>query len=425
LVDVVNATSSGVLGLTMGCAQCHSHKFDPISLRDYYRFQGFFAKGQLLNLTLKQPDLWRQYEAAKKKDPKAPKPQTVGFYSPLSPTPVEVLPMEAVFPLPYQPDVLRRTEARLLVRGDLKSAGPAVGAGWPAVFGPPPDAEQLGRAPRTALVDWLVDRRNPLTARVWANRIWHYHFGRGLVERPGDFGLRGPRPSHPELLDWLADELVASGWSTKHLHRLIVLSSTYRQSSTFDPAGGTVDPDNRWLWRWQPRRLEAEVLRDAALAASGELDLAQGGPSIAKDQEVQNVRRSLYQRQDRNDFPQIQVFFDGPPASESCAQRPVSTVPLQPLFMLNNQFMVARAKALAARVAREAGADRQQQVVVAYRLALARGPDEQERAASEKFLGGATSLPPSPTVAQPLAVSPKLIHFCHALLNLNEFFYVE
>jgi hypothetical protein len=384
LIDITNATGSAIMGLTMGCCQCHNHKFDPISQRDYYRLQGFFVKGQILNVALKDPDLWSQWKALG--DEKAPKPQTVAFYSPLSPTPAEVLKMEAVFPLPYLPEELRRTEGVLHIRGELDSPGPVVGTGWPAIFGAPPDNEKLKKAPRSALVDWLVDPKNPLTSRVWANRIWKYHFGRGIVDPPSDFGLRGSSPTHPELLDWLAGELMRSGWSTKHLHRRIVLSSTYRQTSARNANSAKLDPDNLALWRWQPRRLEAEVLRDSVLAATGELKLDLGGPSIPKAQDGKTLRRSLYLFQDRNDLPDMQAQFDAPNGTDSCPVRPTSTVPLQPLYLLNNSYMVDRARAMAEHIHRQAGRDCAKQIELAFRMALSRSPEPDELSLASNYL---------------------------------------
>jgi hypothetical protein len=384
LIDITNATGSAIMGLTMGCCQCHNHKFDPISQRDYYRLQGFFVKGQLLNVALKDPQLWDEWKALN--DEKTPKPQTVGYYSPLSPTPVEILKMEAVFPLPYLPEELRRTEGVLHIRGELDSPGPVVGTGWPAIFGPPTDEEKLKKTPRTALVDWLVDAKNPLTSRVWANRIWKYHFGRGIVDPPSDFGLRGSPPSNPALLEWLAGELMRSGWSTKHLHRQILLSSTYRQSATHNADSANTDPDNLTWWRWQPRRLEAETLRDAVLAATGELKRNVGGPSIPKKDDGNTLRRSLYLFQDRNDLPDMQSQFDAPNGTDSCPVRPTSTVPLQPLYMLNNSYMVDRARAMAERVASAAGADPARQIELAFRMALSRSPEPDELSIARNYL---------------------------------------
>ena len=504
LVDVVNATGAALLGLTLKCAQCHSHKFDPISQRDYYRLLGFFAKGQPNNLVLKGRALWKEFNAQKppevdalfelrqvlfekgrqgfiadakksmspemlaalevpdgdrtpaeyelarqadllfqatpggyeryipaddkklygetkrkleqlRKKMKVSTPQVWGFYSPAtSPTHVDVLPMKAFYPLPYEPEALRRAVPYLLIRGDVHRRGPKLTPGWPAVLGPTPDGI-AGKRPRTALADWLTHRDNPLVARVWVNRVWHYHFGRGIVATPGDFGVKGARPTHLGLLDWLAAELMENGWSTKHVHRLIVNSATYRQSSRGRAPGGKVDPENRFFRRWRPRRLEAETIRDSALAVAGELDRRAGGAFVPQDQAAGSVRRSLYLMQKRDSFPAFQTMFDGPLANESCARRNVSTVALQPLFMLNNPFMVKRARALAGRVTERTAGDLCAQVGQAFELALGRPPGTDEREAGEAFLreapaGGARA---------------RLVHFCHALLNVNEFVYIE
>jgi hypothetical protein len=396
-LDITNATASSLLGLTLGCAQCHNHKFDPITQRDYYRFQAFFAKSQLLNLHLKDPVLWKEYEAA---NPKPAKPQTFGFYSPLSPNNVEAEPLRAVFVLPYNPDELKKSEAHILVRGDIHKLGPAVSPSWPAVFGSEP-SEGVVKTPRTVLADWLTSEKNPLVARVYVNRIWQYHFGRGIVATPGDFGVKGSAPSHPELLDYLASELLRHK-STKQLHKLILLSATYRQSSRGDEAGGRTflsansaekDPENIYLTRFKPHRLESESIRDAILATSGELDAAMGGAPIARAAEAQHPRRSLYLTLDRNDFPDMHTFFDGPSTSESCPRRQTSTIPLQPLYMLNDNWILDRARAFADRILSTAGNDPNKQLMTAFRLAFARDPDEKEKRLALAFLGTATSQP--------------------------------
>jgi hypothetical protein len=388
-IDITNATASSLLGLTLGCAQCHNHKFDPITQKDYYRFQGFFAKGQLLNLHLKNPQLWKEYEAA---NPKPPKPQTFGFYSPLSPNNVEAEPLKAVFVLPYKPDELKKSDAHILVRGDIHKSGPIVSPSWPSVFKSEPAPDKITTSPRTALADWLVDPQNPLTARVYVNRIWHYHFGRGIVSTPGDFGLKGSPPSHPELLDYLASELLRHK-STKQLHRLILLSATYRQSSRGDATSSEKDPENIYLTRFKPRRLEAESIRDAILAASGELDIQMGGPPVPRAAEANHPRRSLYLTLDRNDFPDMHTFFDGPATTESCARRQTSTIPLQPLYLLNDNWMLDRARGLADRILTSAGTDTDKQIMLAFRLAFARDPDEKEKRLAQKFLASSTNEP--------------------------------
>jgi hypothetical protein len=508
LVDVVNATGSAFLGLTLNCAQCHRHKFDPLTAKDYYRLLGFFVKGQPGNLALKDPSLWTPYLAARPPDYEAarklqgvllqeararllaevrktllpeearalavpeekrtarqeelarqadlklqvsssqtekavrpevrrlyeelkkriafvektlpPPPQTFGFYSPAtSPHRVEVLPMQGFYPLPYEPERLARARPHLLISGEVHRRGPEVDVGWPEVFGPVP-REVAARPSRLALADWLTGPRHPLTARVWVNRLWHYHFGRGLVATPGDFGRKGAPCTHPGLLDWLATELVRGGWSTKHLHRLIVCSSTYRQSSRPHAGNARIDPDNALWWHWQSRRLEAEVIRDSMLAVSGELDRTVGGPSLSEEKGPSR-RRGLYLFQKREKPPALQGLFDGPAAIlESCPRRPVSTVPLQALYLLNNEFGFRRARAFARRVQTGAGADRERQVETAFRLALGRAPDRVERAAARHFFQAAGTKPAGPT--EPAAA---LVHFCQALLNVNEFVYLE
>jgi hypothetical protein len=506
-VDIVNATSSALLGLTMNCAQCHNHKFDPISARDYYRFQGFFVKGQPVNVALRDPGLWQAYTATrppeyepakklqhilfegartrliekvkKKLSPEARQaldtpdeqrtavqdklareaeslfqfgtgemenailpedaklyvelkkkvaaleqrmpnqPHTFAFYSPAtSPTKVDVLPMKGFYPLPFEPKTLARARPYLLVAGDAHQRGVPLDVGWPAIFGPVPKGA-TDKTPRLALADWLASPKNPLTARVYVNRLWQYHFGRGLVETSSDFGVKGTPPTHPELLDWLAAEFMRSGWSTRHLHRLIVCSSTYRQSSANNEANAKVDPDNTAWWHWQPRRLEAEAIRDSMLAVSGELRRQAGGPSEPAD--GKSLRRSLYLLQKRENPPPLAGLFDLPAAAaESCARRYVSTVPLQALYLLNNEFATGRGKAFAGRAFAQAGKDQERQVESAFLLALGRGPDEVEREAARRFFEAHTA-----DSAGVGGTPPALVDFCQALLNLNEFVYLE
>jgi hypothetical protein len=388
-IDITNAVASSLLGLTLGCAQCHNHKFDPITHRDYYRFQAFFAKGQLLNLHLKDARLWKEYEAA---NSKPPKPQTLGFYSPLSPHKVEAETLKAVNVLPYKPDELKKTDAHILVRGDIHKAGPVVSPRWPSTFQSEPSSEKVARAPRAVLADWLVSPQNPLVARVYVNRIWHYHFGRGIVATPGDFGVKGAPPSHPELLDYLASELLRHK-STKQLHKLILLSATYRQSARGDEASTQKDPENIYLTRFKPHRLEAESIRDALLATSGELDATMGGAPIPRAAEAQHPRRSLYLTLDRNDFPDMHSFFDGPATTESCPRRQTSTIPLQPLYLLNDNWMLDRARGFAERVLATAGNDPNRQIAAAFRLAFAREADEKEKRLALAFLATSTTQP--------------------------------
>jgi hypothetical protein len=428
LLDIVNATGSAVMGLTLECAQCHNHKFDPISQRDYYRMQAFFVKGQLGNLTLRDTaapspvDLenWMSkgtYDFYKKEAEKLIKakkfahttePHTWGYLAPGTADPgIKRLPVVNRDPIVWDPETLKRTRGRIHIRGDITRPGPEVTSGWPEVLGLTP--EMQGDLTRSDLVKWLTAPENPLTARVWVNRIWQWHFGRGIVPTASDFGKLGTPPSHPELLDWLAAELMHNGWSTKHIHRLILHSSTYRQQRRHHAGNAAIDPENTLLWSWPVRRLEAEAIRDAALAVSGELDLQRGGPSIAPHLEEKHLRRTLYLAQRRSEMPVAMTLFDSPELITSCPQRQVSTVALQPLYLLNSDFMLRRAQALAGRVYLTAGDDPVKQAATAFSLVLGRQPSPEEQSHAKTVLTGSEQA---------------LTHLCHALLNLNEFIYI-
>ena len=222
---------------------------------------------------------------------------------------------------------------------------PLKSSDWPLAFRSESDPIQtLGRT-RTDLANWMMSPDNPLTARVWVNRLWQWHFGRGLVQSANDFGIQGTKPTHPELLDYLASELIQSQWDTNHIQRLILDSATFRRSSHLNPDNQERDPENLTYWRWQPRRLEAEVIRDSMLVLAGQLDEQVGGES----QELNSQRRSLYLKQRRGHFPIHQDLFDGPTGLISCAKRQTSTNALQPLWLLNNQFVHQMAAAFAKR----------------------------------------------------------------------------
>ncbi len=281
----------------------------------------------------------------------------------------------------------------LLMRGDPEQPKEVV---VPAVLEALGDlrlgAETPEQTRRQALADWIASPTNPLTARVMVNRVWQGHFGRGLVETPSDFGNSGFKPTHPELLDWLAAEFIRSGWSVKHLHRLIVLSQTYRQSSAPHAAGAAQDTDVRYLWRYPSRRLDAEVIRDSLLAVSGQLNLKmygrgydlfdkRGGLSGFKPVESfkgEGLRRMIYAHKVRRESEAVFGAFDCPDAGQSTAVRRASTTPLQALNLFNSRFTLDAAAALAARVKQEAGADVEAQIRRAYRLALAREPAADE-----------------------------------------------
>ena len=293
-----------------------------------------------------------------------------------------------------------------------------IGSGpWPA------DPISAEAARRRALADWIVDPGNPLTARVIVNRLWHHHFGTGLVDTPSDFGAGGGRPSHPELLDWLASELIATGWRLKSIHRLIVTSRAWRQRGEPSEAALALDAQDRLLWRYPPHRLEAEAIRDAILATSGSLNPQAGGPGfdlfVANANYVKvyetkteftadDFRRMIYQTKPRSELDTFFGAFDCPDAGQIQPKRTSSTTPLQALNLLNGAFLIDQANRFAARVAREAGEEPAEKVRLAFLLAFGREATEAEIAAGTK-----------------LVADHGLPALCRALYNANEFLSVR
>ncbi|MFO0898153.1 MAG: DUF1553 domain-containing protein [Pirellulales bacterium] len=325
---------------------------------------------------------------------------------------------------PRQPE-----PAHVLLRGDTRTPGDVVSAGaLAAVAGPTSDFGLTPDAPegqgRAALARWITNAENPLFARVIVNRLWHHHFGGGIVDTPNDFGFNGGRPSHPELLDWLAAELIEGGWRLKALHRLIVTSAAYQQVSLPRADAAPVDAGNRLLWRAPLRRLEAEAVRDAALGVAGQLNPQRGGPGYLDYQEVNRagswsylptdstdesaLRRSVYRTWARGGRSGLLDTFDCPDPSTISPRRAVTTTPLQALALLNNAFMLRMAEHFAARLEQERPRDRAAQLERAYRLSYGRPPSADELAAAEQ-----------------VASEHGLEAFTRALLNSNEFLYVE
>ncbi len=314
----------------------------------------------------------------------------------------------------------------------------------------PAGLESTGR--RSALAKWLTSEDNPLTARVMVNRLWHYHFGRGIVATPSDFGRMGERPSHPELLDWLTSEFTSNGWSVKRMHRVIMTSRAYQQSSDFDEHANQKDPFNKLVWRYAPQRLEGEAVRDSMLAVSGLLNESVGGPSVmpplpfgmpkprggwdATLDPAEQRRRSIYIFVRRNArFPMMESF-DMPDTHETCARRNVTTTAPQALALLNDAQTVDWARGFAGRVIAKAGPDRSGQVDEAFRLAYSRRPDSIEKDAALTFFdsqskliasrvadGGEIALPFETAEGLSDAEAAALVDFCHTLLNSNEFVY--
>ncbi|WP_422925359.1 DUF1549 and DUF1553 domain-containing protein [Singulisphaera sp. PoT] len=320
----------------------------------------------------------------------------------------------------------------LLKRGDFNMKGPEVTPGFPPAIEPGPEPtiptfpKSSGR--RSTLADWLAKPDHPLTSRVLVNRLWQHHFGRGLVATPSDFGIMGAEPSHPELLDWLASEFVERGWSLKAMHRLLVTSATYRQSSRPQAKGLAVDPEGQQLWRYRRQRLDGEAIRDSLLAASGQLQAGMGGPPVfpklpaeltklsskgavwpVSADEHQRDRRSLYVFVRRNlRYPFFEAF-DRPDTNASCPQRAVTTIAPQALSLLNSEFASESAQGMAARLEHAFPHDIEARLRLAYLLAFSREPDAFELELGRAFL----------------AQDPSWSHLCLALLNTNEFIYID
>jgi hypothetical protein len=314
-------------------------------------------------------------------------------------------------------------QVHLLRRGDVMQPLEVVGPGILTRVAPARTipATTSDRDRRLALSDWLCQPENPLPARVMVNRIWQAHFGQGIVRTPSDFGFNGDRPSHPELLDWLAAEYQATG-TLKQLHRLIVLSSAYRQSSRAEERGSSIDSENRLLWRYTPRRLEAEAIRDSLLQTAGALDTAMSGPGyhlweysgyviLFKPRTVlgpTEFRRMVYQFKPRLQQDGTFGAFDCPDATAAQPRRNISTTALQALNLLNDPFVLDQAERFAARVERDVGTDRREQVRRAFRLAFGRMPEAIEESAGIK-----------------LVERHGLALLCRALVNANEFVFVR
>lgn len=307
-------------------------------------------------------------------------------------------------PVPYEPHVF--------LRGNPANLGPAVPRRLPALLGGA-DRRAFGRGSgRLEIAQAIVDPRNPLTARVLVNRIWLHHFGRGLVATPGDFGTRSDPPTHPELLDHLATTFVRGGWSIKQLHRRVLLSATYRQSSADRPDGRAVDPGNVRLWRTEPQRLDFEALRDALLIASGRLDHTVGGKSVTDVLSAQGRRRTLYGHLDRLNVPGLYRTFDFPTPDASAAQRDATTIPQQALFLLNHPLMLecSRAVTLSPAVAQQK--ELSSKVKALYRVLYGRLPTADELAIGLELIG-------------PVGDEHSLLRLAQGLLMANEFAFVD
>ncbi len=413
VVDRVNTTGAVWLGLTVGCAQCHTHKFDPLTQHEYYQLFAFFNSSQDVNsvaptlttasdtqrVRLAELDSQIAQTTAASTDTAHPKvdlpdaektklaAHLKGLQDERNKT-AKALPTTMIMR-----ELAKPRETNVLIRGDFLRKGDVVKANVPA-FLPPLIGETPGGT-RLDLAKWLVSDENPLTARVTVNRVWGRFFGQGLVETENDFGLQGTPPTHPELLDWLSSELIATGWSMKELHRAIVTSATYRQSSHQREAAERVDPLNKLISRQTRLRVDAEVVRDLALTASGLLDGQIGGPSVYPPQPdgvyaftqrnagwptskgADRYRRGLYTFFMRSAPYPMLTTFDTPRFDTTCTLRVRSNTPLQSLTLANDEAMLENARALGRRLIDEAEEYRNR-IILAYQLCFARDPDQQE-----------------------------------------------
>ncbi len=440
LTEMTNIIGTAFLGLTLGCARCHDHMFDPISQRDYYEIQAFLAATHEHDVPLASADeqaRWKKHSdeiQAEIEKLKMALAAAAGVEEQRLREKLQEAEYRLPAPLPTISTVRNENDKRsvihLLDRGDPERTRARVAPQFLDVLLPPgtnkfdADLEQ----PKSVLARWIADAHNPLTARVIVNRLWQYHFGRGIVVTANDFGVNGARPSHPELLDYLATELVRNGWRLKPLHRMILLSGTYRQSSgPVDSAAADRDPDNELLWRQNRRRLDAAQIRDAMLAVSGVLNREAGGPSVMVPVERELIdllykptqwevapkrgdhqRRSVYLIAKRNLKLPFMEVFDQPDLQTSCPRREASTHAPQALELLNGPLSNELARRFAARLEREAGDDAERQIELAFALAVSRPPTPAERKLSLEFLD-----------AHPLS------EFALAMFNLNAFLYVD
>lgn len=382
--DRVDTVTRGLLGLTVACARCHDHKYDPIPTEDYYALAGVFASSEMFNRPLDDERTKDEKGQAKSPD------DAIHMVREATPTNLNVF-----------------------IRGDVNKKGDLVPRHFLTALCPGDPKPFEGGSGRRELAAAIADAGNPLTARVFVNRVWAACFGQPLVATPSNFGSLGEPPTHPELLDDLAARFAESGWSLKWLLREMVLSATYQQASQLDPAKSQVDPANRLLWRMNRRRLDVESWRDAILSTSGQLDAAIGGSSM-EPHDPASRRRTIYSRISRLELNKMLALFDHPDPNAHSERRTTTTTPLQKLFVLNSPFMVRQATAFAERLlATETGND-EARIHQAYRLAFGRAPSGEEIELAVQFLEQASGQP-----------AERWRQFTQVLLASNEMMFVD
>ncbi|WP_435010281.1 PSD1 and planctomycete cytochrome C domain-containing protein [Tundrisphaera lichenicola] len=465
LEGTTQVIGSALLGMTIQCARCHDHKFEPITQRDYYAIYAILAPAYNVESWVNpsgriidgpgEPGEIEAWEARSRRIDSevadlTAEPALNDPFQPLSPDESKVL-RQSIQKLfgrkesrpgrisPIAEPAGNPPEVPLLKRGLYGDPGPTVSPAPPSVLSDPDNPFEPKPIPggtsgrRRAFAEWLTrpgSRASALLARVIANRLWQGHFGVGLVPTPENLGYSGAPPTNPELLEFLATGLARDGWSAKSLHRMILFSAAYRQSSVPDPSVLEIDPDNLLLGRFPLQRLDAETIRDAMLVVSGELDEREGGPyvptTVTSDQEIVVEdqadgahRRSVYLQQRRTQVLSMLSVFDAPSIVTTCTRRTASTMPLQSLSLLNSRFVVDRARGFSDRLRREAGEDPDRRISRAFLLATGRPPVEEERSAALKFL----ALQPGRYAGQPDAEDRAWVDFCQMLLCSNAFLY--
>jgi hypothetical protein len=428
LDDRVDTLTRGFLGLTVSCARCHDHKFDPLPTRDYYSIAGIFNGTNMTDYPLAPADEVKAYTAAQNKlkaaedklkkmqaDAKA-KPADKELAAAAKDQMAEVEKCKKDMPpAPLAAHVLSGNGSgmKIYIRGNPSTKGDDAPKGFLQVLSKP-GTEPAANYTRLELANDIASPDNPLSARVIVNRVWAWHFGRGLVNTPSNFGKLGDAPSHPELLDYLAVEFVKHGWSIKWLHRQIMTSNTYRLGSSVNSDDMKSDAANVYLWRGNRHRLDVESWRDSLLFVSGNLDETLGGPTFdLKDSN--SKRRTVYAKVSRHELDGLLRLFDFPDANVTADKRTTTTVPQQQLFALNSDFMLTQAKGLAVRVEKIGKTD-EERITAAYGLCFQRAPDDRELKLAVAFL----KLPPR--------TDDKLTRwqqYCQVLLASNEFLYVD
>jgi hypothetical protein len=420
LDDMVSTTSVAFLALTVGCARCHAHKYDPISTQDYYQMASTFTTTirSEVELDLELPGQGSAGVAEKK----LTKVQVGSECFP----PVKHHADDRGFPHFYP-------QTYFLHRGDPNQKQGAASQGFlqvlirhgasPAKWQESPPSSSRSSYRRRSLGNWLVDTRDGagnLAARVIVNRIWQHHLGRGIVATPNDFGLQGERPTHPELLDWLATELLRNDWRLKPIHKLILTSAVYTETAAHQPENARIDPENRALWRHNYRRIEAEAIRDSLLSVGGTLDRSMFGPGTLDEM---TRRRSIYFTMKRSQMIPILQLLDSPEALVSQAARPSTTIAPQALLFVNSPFVRDCARGVAHRLAPWAQVSWEQAVAQGYRLALGREPEREEL--DDHINAVQRDLAEYTAQQKPDAQILALTNFCHVLLSLSEFIYVN